>query len=85
MSDIYPTATLPKDRKVWIVSDEGVAREVSFSPDHWLYEKREVWWPDDGEPDNYERSEIIGWTEDSFVARQAAKQAAGNVDEVRDQ
>lgn len=60
---------VPHDRELYIVTLEGDYRQVQFSDEHSLYEKREVFCRTDGESGSWEPEEILGWTDDYATAR----------------
>lgn len=68
LSTPYPT-----DRVFWIVTEEGEAREVSYSHDHMLYTGRETYCRVDGEPGSWEPDEISGWCDSREDAEEAAE------------
>ncbi len=63
---------LPKDRAIWIVTEDGEAHEVAYSDAAKLYLHEDWWDRQDGESGQWQRDEIVGWTDDYEDAEEAA-------------
>lgn len=66
-------STLPRDRTVYIVTDECEAHEVRWSYDAKFWTGRDEWYRQDGESGCWGIEEIVGWTETYADADEAAE------------
>lgn len=62
--DRLHTTPPPKDRMVWIVTEEGEVQWVGHYAEASMYERKDVWSRDDGEPGSWDANEIVGWSRD---------------------
>ncbi len=62
----------PRDRLFWIITDDALAVEVSYSDEHKLWTGRETYSRQDGEAGSWEPDEIMGWTDSYEDAQEAA-------------
>jgi hypothetical protein len=63
---------MPYDRLFWIVTDDALAVEVSYSDDYKFWTGRETYVRHDGEIGSWEPDEIAGWTDSAEDAEEAA-------------
>lgn len=79
MAALNANASLPYDREIWIVTDQGDAHQVQYSSDAEYWTGREEWGRTDGESGTWDRTEIIGWSDDHATADRHAQAIAADI------